>query len=78
MNYSAHTCKHSIASPVPGWEVDSPRFFEEGGGCMANEAAHWRVLARHPVLNLHTSGSGHTAAEATAKCISNIKEVYGG
>lgn len=71
-NLSAHTCKHAVSSPVPGWIVNPPRFVRDED-CMANEYEYWQVDAHNPTTGKHKIGTGPTAESATDKCINNIK-----
>lgn len=70
---AAHTCKYSLGSPAPGWEVRPPRFVRTED-CMANEVEYWQVDARDPVTGRCAGGTGATAAEATARCLANIEK----
>jgi hypothetical protein len=53
--------------------VDPPHYVDSDD-CMGRPEKYWRVLACHPVLNQHTSGSGDSPQEATDVCVRNILE----
>jgi hypothetical protein len=71
-NLEAHTCKHAKPSPVPGWEIQPPRWVETED-CMARPEEYWQTTGRHPIMNEHVIGNGDTKEEATARCIDHAR-----
>lgn len=69
-NLKAHTCKHAVASPLPGWIVDPPRFVV-GEDCMAREERYWQVDARNPTTGRCAIGVGPNADVALEKCVAS-------
>lgn len=68
---AAHTCKYAFPSPVPGWQVEPPKFLSRED-CMGQPEEYWRTSARNPVSGMIVTGTGRTAAEATNACLGNI------
>jgi hypothetical protein len=76
MNLSAHTCKLARPSPVPGWEVQPPRYVRTED-CMGQEQEYWQVDARNPVTGKHAIGTGQSGIQATDRCVTNILRYQG-
>ena len=72
-NLEAHTCKHAKLSPVPGWEIQPPRWVETED-CMGREQSYWQTGGKHPVMGVHVIGIGDSKEEATTKCIESAKK----